>query len=425
MRYGHTAPRPPAWGFSVAASILALPRGTKRLIMAIADAVAIPAALWAALALKFDSSNPCCRPHLRYFLVALVSALLFFSMLGLYRAVIRFVGPKAMLTVLAGVSLSVLVLALFDRFVASHQIPLSAFGIYWALALLYVGGSRFAARYLFQHTGVQWQASRARGDLRRRQRRRARCHRCCSAGADFDPVAFIDDKKSLHGSSINGIRVYGSDVLPKLVRQHRIDRVLLAMPATTRRRRREILAQLEPLGRARAVAAQPVRPHRGQGADQRVARRRRRVTCWAAIRCRPSRSCSARAFAASACWSPGPAARSARSCAGRSSGWRRAGWCCSRCRRSRSTTSSASSRRSRARRTYRRSRSCRCSAMRTTAIACARCCQRSRCRPSITRPPTSTCRSSSTTWSRASTTTSSAPGTRPRRRSRPASRPSC
>ena len=68
---------------------------------------------------------------------------------------IRFVGPKAMLTVLAGVSLSVLVLALFDRFLASHQIPLSAFGIYGALALLYVGGSRFAARYLFQHTGVR------------------------------------------------------------------------------------------------------------------------------------------------------------------------------------------------------------------------------------------------------------------------------
>ena len=53
------------------------------------------------------------------------------------------------------------------------------------------------------------------------------------SGAEYDPVAFIDDKKSLHGSSINGVRVYGSDVLPKLVRQHRIDRVLLAMPATT------------------------------------------------------------------------------------------------------------------------------------------------------------------------------------------------
>jgi len=29
-------------------------------------------------------------------------------------------------------------------------------------------------------------------------------------GPDFEPVAFIDDKKSLQGSNINGIRVYGS-----------------------------------------------------------------------------------------------------------------------------------------------------------------------------------------------------------------------
>ena len=38
--------------------------------------------------------------------------------------------------------------------------PLSAFGIYWALALLYVGGSRFVARYLFLHTGDEWQGRR-------------------------------------------------------------------------------------------------------------------------------------------------------------------------------------------------------------------------------------------------------------------------
>jgi len=96
--------------------------------MATADAVAIPTALWAALALKFDRLDPALERTLAYFLVAVASALLFFSMFGLYRAVIRFVGPKAMVTVVAGVSLSVLVLAVFDRFAASHQIPLSAFG---------------------------------------------------------------------------------------------------------------------------------------------------------------------------------------------------------------------------------------------------------------------------------------------------------
>ena len=115
-------------GTAIAEAILSLPRGSKRTVMVVADAIAIPTALWAALALKFDRLDPALDRTFAYFLVALASALFFFAVLGLYRAVIRFMGPKAMVTVITGVSLSVVVLALFDRLVASHQIPLSAFG---------------------------------------------------------------------------------------------------------------------------------------------------------------------------------------------------------------------------------------------------------------------------------------------------------
>src|SRR5690606_26160671 len=54
--------------------------------------------------------------------------------------------------------------------------------------------------------------------------------------------------RSLHGTQVSGLRVYDSSELPQIVRTLRIERVLLAMPAATRRRRREILAALEPLG---------------------------------------------------------------------------------------------------------------------------------------------------------------------------------
>ena len=138
-----------SWGHSVVTAILALPRTAKRVIMALADAVAIPTALWAALALKFDRVDPLLDRTFAYFGVALASALFFFWLFGLYRAVIRFMGLRAMMTVIAGVSLSVLVLAVYDHFLSTQQIPLTAFGIYWALALPYVGGSRFIARYLF------------------------------------------------------------------------------------------------------------------------------------------------------------------------------------------------------------------------------------------------------------------------------------
>src|SRR5947208_11685348 len=247
MKNKHAAGKLAPLGVSAAEAILALPRETKRLIMATADAIAILAALWAALALKSDRLDPALDRTFAYFLVAVASALFFFSVFGLYRAVIRFVGPKAMITVTAGVSLSVLVLAGFDRFVASQQIPLSAFGIYGALALLYVGGSRFVARYLFLHTGTNGKPL-ARGALYGAGDAGARVCSALLGGPDFEPVAFIDDKRSLQGSNINGIRVYGSDSLPELVRRRKIDRILLAMPTASRRRRREILTQLEPLG---------------------------------------------------------------------------------------------------------------------------------------------------------------------------------
>jgi len=234
-------------GASAAEAILALPRETKRLIMVIADAVAIPTALWAALVLKFDRLDPEIDRTFAYFLVAVVSALLVFSVFGLYRAVIRFMGPKAVVTVIAGVTFSVLALAIFDRLSASHQIPLSAFGIYWALALPYVGGSRFLARYLFRRAaGPRKRAARVAiygaGDAG------ARLCSVLLGGPDFRPVAFVDDKKALQGSSIHGLRVYDAELLPDLVPQHRIDRILIAMPTASRRRRREVILQLEPLG---------------------------------------------------------------------------------------------------------------------------------------------------------------------------------
>jgi UDP-N-acetylglucosamine 4,6-dehydratase len=247
MKEKHALATAPSLRVATTESILALPRPTKRLITVSVDAVAIVVALWAALALKFDRLDPPVGRTLTFFVVAVASALALFSVSGLYRTVIRFAGTKAMSSIVGGVSFSVLALAGFDRFAQGQQIPLSALGTYWALALLSVGGSRFIARNLFLNPGGNGKALArvaiyGAGDAG---------IRVCSAllgGPDFEPVAFVDDKKSLQGNSINGIRVYPPEVLPDLVGERRIDRILLAMPATSRRRRREILTALEPLG---------------------------------------------------------------------------------------------------------------------------------------------------------------------------------
>jgi FlaA1/EpsC-like NDP-sugar epimerase len=227
--------------------LFALSRRTKRLIMIGADAIALPVALLAALLLKFDRLEFSPTDHWDLFLVGTVAAILIFSILGLYRAIIRFIGPQAMVVVVVGIVLSGATLAVYDRMHDQSHIPLSALAIYGALALLYLAASRFIVRYMFYY-GLNGRSETTRVAIYGAGDAGAKLSAVLHGGPDFQPVAFIDDKRSLRGSRINGIKVFDSADLPPLIKQLRIKRVLLAMPAASRRRRREILDRLVPLG---------------------------------------------------------------------------------------------------------------------------------------------------------------------------------
>jgi FlaA1/EpsC-like NDP-sugar epimerase len=230
----------------LAQSLLTLPRPLKRLIMASGDAIMLPLALWVALFLKYERFPLDLQYYADDFIVAVAGALVIFWLLGLYRAVIRFLGPRVMVRVILGVTLSVVSLCAYDRLLGSTKLPLAALAIYWALALLYAAGSRFIVRSALHYNRNGATAKRVvvygAGEAG------AKLSSILLGGSAFEPVAFIDDKRTLHGSHINGIRVHRPEDLPWLIRNHGVERVLLAMPATSRWRRRQILDQLAPLG---------------------------------------------------------------------------------------------------------------------------------------------------------------------------------
>src|SRR5690606_38941990 len=125
-----------------------------------------------------------------------------------------------------------------------RAIPVSALPIYWSLALIYVGGSRFIVRGLLNFrwsNGTQrvviYGAGGAGVQLATGLMRSGRYH----------PIAFIDDNTSLQGSTINGLEVFPLRALPDLVRHEGVAAVLLALPSQTRRRRQQILKSIEPL----------------------------------------------------------------------------------------------------------------------------------------------------------------------------------
>ena len=232
---------------TMSGAIFSLSRRTKRLIMISADAVMLPAALWAALVLKFDRLSFSLADHWDLFFIGTAAAILIFSILGLYRAIIRFIGPQAMVVVVVGIVLSAATLAGYDRLHDQSQIPLSALAIYSALALLYLAASRFIVRYMFYY-GLNGHAETTRVAIYGAGDAGAKLSSVLRGGPDFEPVVFIDDKRALRGSRINGIKVFDPAELPALIKELQIGRVLLAMPAASRRRRREILEKLEPLG---------------------------------------------------------------------------------------------------------------------------------------------------------------------------------
>ena len=229
----------------LARTALALPRPTKRLLMVLADTLVVPFALWSALVLKADSWWPPIDQLPVLLAIAALAAIPIFIRFGLYRAVLRYFGLHALVAVFAGVTLSVLLLAAADWLVGWRQITASALAIYWALATIYVGGTRMVMRYVFYRYAVR-QAERVviygAGDAG------AQLAAALMGGRECWPVAFIDDKHATHGSVIHGIEVFDSKELPALIRQRYVGGVLLALPSASRRRKREILTALEPLG---------------------------------------------------------------------------------------------------------------------------------------------------------------------------------
>ena len=222
-----------------------LPRPTKRIISISADALMTPAALWAAMSLK--AGYPVSRlEDWPAYLAVVAVCIPTFMRLGLYRAVIRYLGHKAVFAVAFAVAISGLALGVLGMVLRLPALSWSVVAIYSCLALLYVAGSRFVVRYYLLTRHIQ--PTEARVAIYGAGEAGARLSTVLSTTRAFDPLIFIDDSRNLHGRMVNGIKVYAPEELPALIKARNIDRVLLALPSLTRRRRREILSSLEPLG---------------------------------------------------------------------------------------------------------------------------------------------------------------------------------
>jgi FlaA1/EpsC-like NDP-sugar epimerase len=223
--------------------ILGFPRSVKRILSVCADIGFLISSLFAAFFLTQNGDRSDIPQIVLSFAITLPITLFIFAKLGLYRAVIRYIGQHALGAVLTGIVSSAFVLLLLFSLTGIFDKGNLIF-VYAVLAMLTSGGLRLLARMFLgqRNNGHKERVLIYGAGSSGRQLAQALMN-----GEQYHPVLFVDDDTTLHRSTILGVPVGSPSQITSQIKTFNISRILLALPSASRSRRREVLDALEEL----------------------------------------------------------------------------------------------------------------------------------------------------------------------------------
>ncbi len=229
---------------------IALPRPWKRLILAVSDFLILSFAVWLAISLRYNGLFV--PPHRSGWLVmfaAPVIGVATFAWFGLYRQVTRYITTRGSARLLQCIGVSVLVWALLAYMFGALWIPRSVILVLYPVL---GGGLIFASRQIYaaalRSVGV---AIVGLGKEPRpvviygAGRTGVQLLDALHHSGDARVVGFLDDTASLWGQYAGGVKIYRPDKLERLIERESVREVILALPESRRRERREVLKTLQ------------------------------------------------------------------------------------------------------------------------------------------------------------------------------------
>jgi len=222
-----------------------LQRKKKQYIMLLIDFCTIIFALYFAFALRigeFWPSEYIFQSYWIFLLVPVVTIPLYIK-LGLYRAVLQYMGLKVVSATFQATTISCLVIGFLMMFFRESNLPRSVIPIFWFISNILIITSRF----LFQGILYSW-------DNKINSRKPTIIYGAGNAGVQlldnlkkstvYAPIAFIDDDKQKHGTILNYIEVYSLDQIQQLISKKSAKILLLAIPSLSKARKKQIIKQL-------------------------------------------------------------------------------------------------------------------------------------------------------------------------------------
>jgi FlaA1/EpsC-like NDP-sugar epimerase len=230
-----------------ATPVLGLPRWAKRSIVLVVDTALCVLTVWLAYYLRLGEFVALSGAAFLAAIASIGVALPIFAVSGLYRAIFRYSGWPALLTVTRAITVYFLVYASLFTAIGIQDVPRTIGIIQPILLLMFVGGSRAMARV--------WLGEQYQNILKRGSRPKVLVYGAGRAGRqlvaaladspEMQVVGFLDDDYRLHARVLNGKMVYDPADLVDLVSSLSIQKVLLAMPRLGFKRRNEILKEIQ------------------------------------------------------------------------------------------------------------------------------------------------------------------------------------
>ena len=234
------------------APILALPRFAKRLVAFTVDLSLCLLTVWLAFYLRLgefislSGSSEWAKGAVLAGAVSVLIASPIFFVAGLYRAIFRYSGWPALLTVARAVVIYGVLFASIFTAVGVAGVPRTVGLIQPILLLLFVGASRALTRVWLsdQYLSILKQATRPKVLIYGAGGAGRQLVAAMANSNEMQVVGFLDDDDRLHGHVLNGQPIYNPADLANLATILNISDVLLAMPNLNRKRRNEILAHI-------------------------------------------------------------------------------------------------------------------------------------------------------------------------------------
>lgn len=234
----------------MAVPILAMPRAAKRIVVLAVDASLCILTVWLAFYLRIGEwvalwGNAYWQPKWSV-LVSICFAIPLFIVNGFYRAIFRYAGWSALMTVSKVIGIYAILYAAVFTAIGVPGVPRTVGLIQPMLLLLAVGASRALARFWL---GGLYQTQLKMGALPK-----VLIYGAGTSGRQLADamansqvmrvVGFLDDDDRLHGHVLNGLAIYNPGDLASLRETLNVNDVLLALPTISRKRRNEILNQM-------------------------------------------------------------------------------------------------------------------------------------------------------------------------------------